>query len=137
MPPDENIEVVQVSDSSRKFSDYHTIVIKSLRVFAKLLKKFPKLSFFALTLLIEYYLLQLGEFIHIFKKVIYESVEIENVDFWLGNTKSKINYNSYMCSPEEKANFIKTLKEWSKLLPTKPTTPSEMRVEWRANGRNF
>lgn len=121
LPSEENIE--ESSKQSQSIG-HHTAVIRTLKMFGKILKKFPTLSFFALTLLVEYFLLLKLTFDKVFEKVIFNGLEVNGVGCWLGKTSSTIFYNSLDCPDEHKEIFLKTLKAWEETLPK--TTNAEL-----------
>lgn len=101
---------------------HYTAVIRSLKKFAVLIEKHPKLPFEAFTLMIEYYLIKIAKFIIIFERVIKDDLEIDGVDFWLGSSNRKIVYHALVvCHKHEKEKFIEKLKAWE-LNQTKTTT---------------
>lgn len=108
--PDEIIE--DIVENKEQNAGHHKAVLRSLKKFAQLLDKYPKLSVFSLTLLIEYYLIELGIFINIFKKVIFNGVEVDSVDFWLGHSNLKIKYHALVCQDFLKQQFFEKLTAW-------------------------
>lgn len=101
--------------SNHSVVGHHYAIIRSLRVFAKILKKFPKISFEAFTLIVEYYLFE-NSFLRSFKLVIKDTYVVDGYDFWLGKNQTRIIYHKLICPANDKKLFAIKLKKWARKL---------------------
>lgn len=98
-----------------------------MRAFVDILQQYPKLTFEAFSLLVEYYLLQIAQnFSRAFKIIIINGFETNGTDFWLGKSNRVIKYHALDCPLHQKNAFAEKLEMWETnwRKPSRASVPS-------------
>lgn len=112
----------------------HKSIISSLRTISSILQKHPKLCFNAFTLFVEYYVVEIAHsYVDAFKKIIIKGHIVEDVNFWLGESNTRIVYHALICPHNLKLKFFEKLNKWKG--GVKPHTHSEKMAKLDQNQR--